>query len=126
MREPLEEMWSTLKQVSTAELDAETDEQFVATSAVIRRAIVELTQRFPTPVAVSSHSYPATVIQTTTRKEQTMNALMVGATGGNDGLVVPDLVRMMTHYDEHGFPGGNAVVPQAILGREPQTVRVLP
>ena len=32
------------------------------------------------------------------------------------------LVRMMTHYDEHGFPGGNALVLRAILGREPRTL----
>lgn len=29
---------------------------------------------------------------------------------------------MMAHYDEHGFPGGNALVLRAILGREPRTL----
>lgn len=33
------------------------------------------------------------------------------------------LVRMMAHYDEHGFPGGNALVLRAILGREPRTLQ---
>ena len=33
------------------------------------------------------------------------------------------LVRMMKHYDEHGFPGGNALVLRAILGREPGTLQ---
>lgn len=30
---------------------------------------------------------------------------------------------MMAHYDEHGFPGGNALVLRAILGREPRTLQ---
>lgn len=32
-------------------------------------------------------------------------------------------VRMMRHYDAHGFPGGNALVLRTILGREPRTLR---
>lgn len=32
------------------------------------------------------------------------------------------LTRMMTHYDLHGFPGGNALVLRAVLGREPRTL----
>ncbi|MCA1717077.1 MAG: hypothetical protein LC781_09635 [Actinobacteria bacterium] len=41
MREPLDEMWSALEQASVGDLDAGTVEQFIATSAVIRRAIVD-------------------------------------------------------------------------------------
>ena len=41
MRGPLEEMWSELNRVSAADLDAETVEWFIETSAVIRRSIVE-------------------------------------------------------------------------------------
>lgn len=33
------------------------------------------------------------------------------------------LVRMMRHYDTHGFPGGNSLVLSAVLGREPRTLR---
>lgn len=33
------------------------------------------------------------------------------------------LIAMLTHYDKYGFPGGNALVLRAILGREPRTVR---
>ena len=29
----------------------------------------------------------------------------------------------MAHYDEHGFPGGNAPVLRAVLGRETRTLR---
>ena len=32
------------------------------------------------------------------------------------------MTRMMTHYDEHGLPGGNALVLRSILGREPRTL----
>lgn len=32
------------------------------------------------------------------------------------------LARMSAHYDEFGFPGGNALVLRAILGREPRTL----
>ena len=39
-----------------------------------------------------------------------------------EGPLRDGLVRMMTHYDEHGFPGGNALVLGAVLGREPRTL----
>jgi len=29
---------------------------------------------------------------------------------------------MTAHYDEHGFPGGNGLVLEAILGREPHSL----
>ena len=29
---------------------------------------------------------------------------------------------MNAHYDEYGFPGGNALVLRAILGREPRSL----
>jgi uncharacterized protein YbjT (DUF2867 family) len=32
------------------------------------------------------------------------------------------LTRMMAHYDEHGFMGGNGLVLRAILGREPRSL----
>jgi uncharacterized protein YbjT (DUF2867 family) len=32
------------------------------------------------------------------------------------------LTRMMSHYDQHGFAGGNGLVLQAILGREPRSL----
>ena len=32
------------------------------------------------------------------------------------------LKQMFAHYDTHGFPGGNSLVLQAILGREPRTL----
>lgn len=32
------------------------------------------------------------------------------------------LMRMNAEYDRHGFPGGNALVLRAILGREPRTL----
>jgi uncharacterized protein YbjT (DUF2867 family) len=32
------------------------------------------------------------------------------------------MTRMMAHYDRHGLPGGNSLVLQAILGREPRTL----
>ncbi len=41
MRVDLEEMWSALEQASVGDLDADAIEQFIATSAVIRRAIVD-------------------------------------------------------------------------------------
>lgn len=28
----------------------------------------------------------------------------------------------MRHYDEHGFPGGNALVLRAVLRREPRSL----
>jgi hypothetical protein len=30
---------------------------------------------------------------------------------------------MFAYYNEHGFPGGNALVLRAILCREPRTLR---
>jgi uncharacterized protein YbjT (DUF2867 family) len=33
------------------------------------------------------------------------------------------MTRMMTHYDRHGLPGGNALVLRAILGREPRSLK---
>lgn len=33
------------------------------------------------------------------------------------------LIAMMRHYDSYGFPGGNALVLRAVLGREPRTVQ---
>jgi uncharacterized protein YbjT (DUF2867 family) len=33
------------------------------------------------------------------------------------------MVRMMSHYDRHGFAGGNGLVLRAILGREPRSLR---
>lgn len=38
------------------------------------------------------------------------------------GTLRDGFARMMAHYDEHGFPGGNALVLRAILGREPRTL----
>lgn len=32
------------------------------------------------------------------------------------------LARMYADYDKYGFPGGNALVLRAILGREPRTL----
>lgn len=32
------------------------------------------------------------------------------------------LARMFAHYDDHGFHGGNSLVLEAMLGREPMTV----
>ena len=42
--------------------------------------------------------------------------------GMPEGSLRDGLVQMMAHYDEHGFPGGNALVLRAILGREPRTL----
>jgi uncharacterized protein YbjT (DUF2867 family) len=39
------------------------------------------------------------------------------------GQIREGLFRMLTHYDRYGFPGGNALVLRAILGREPRTLR---
>ena len=33
------------------------------------------------------------------------------------------LSRMNAHYDKYGFPGGNALILRAVLGREPHTLR---
>lgn len=35
------------------------------------------------------------------------------------------LARMLAHYDEHGFPGGNGLVLRAILAREPRSLSQL-
>jgi uncharacterized protein YbjT (DUF2867 family) len=40
-----------------------------------------------------------------------------------DGSTREGLRRMYANYDQYGFPGGNALVLQAILGREPRTLR---
>ena len=40
-----------------------------------------------------------------------------------DGLLREGLARMNAHYDKYGFPGGNALVLQAVLGREPRSLR---
>jgi uncharacterized protein YbjT (DUF2867 family) len=39
-----------------------------------------------------------------------------------EGAQRDGLTRMMAHYDRHGFAGGNALVLQAILGREPRSL----
>jgi uncharacterized protein YbjT (DUF2867 family) len=39
-----------------------------------------------------------------------------------EGAQRDGLTRMMAHYDRHGFAGGNGLVLQAILGREPRTL----
>jgi uncharacterized protein YbjT (DUF2867 family) len=39
-----------------------------------------------------------------------------------EGPMREGLSRMYTHYDRYGFPGGNALVLRAILGREPRTL----
>jgi uncharacterized protein YbjT (DUF2867 family) len=38
------------------------------------------------------------------------------------GALRDGLLRMMTHYDRHGFAGGNSLVLEAILGREPRSL----
>jgi uncharacterized protein YbjT (DUF2867 family) len=40
-----------------------------------------------------------------------------------EGAQREGLTRMMAHYDRHGFAGGNGLVLQAILGREPRSLR---
>lgn len=40
-----------------------------------------------------------------------------------DGRVREGLRTMYVDYDRYGFPGGNALVLRAILGREPRTLR---
>jgi uncharacterized protein YbjT (DUF2867 family) len=39
------------------------------------------------------------------------------------GAVRDGMQKMYAHYDLYGFPGGNAVVLRAILGREPRPLR---
>lgn len=40
-----------------------------------------------------------------------------------DGPLRDGLARMNAHYDKYGFPGGNALVLQAVLERAPRTLR---
>ena len=46
-----------------------------------------------------------------------------------DALHIPDgptkegMKKMFANYDQYGFPGGNALVLKAILGREPRTMQ---
>ena len=40
-----------------------------------------------------------------------------------EGHLRDGLTRMMAHYDEHGFPGGNALVLRAVLGHEPRSLK---
>ena len=40
-----------------------------------------------------------------------------------DGNLRNGLAKMNAHYDKHGFPGGNALVLQTVLKREPRTLR---
>lgn len=47
----------------------------------------------------------------------------VEATHVPDGAIRTGLKKMYADYDQYGFPGGNALVLQAILGREPRTLR---
>jgi uncharacterized protein YbjT (DUF2867 family) len=40
-----------------------------------------------------------------------------------DGLTKEGIMHMFADYDQYGFPGGNALVLRAILGREPRTMK---
>ena len=40
-----------------------------------------------------------------------------------EGPVREGMKNMYAHYDRYGFPGGNALVLRAILGREPRTLQ---
>jgi uncharacterized protein YbjT (DUF2867 family) len=40
-----------------------------------------------------------------------------------DGPTREGMRKMYANYDQHGFPGGNALVLRAILGQEPRTLR---
>lgn len=40
-----------------------------------------------------------------------------------DGVIRESLERMYANYDRYGFPGGNSLVLQAILGREPRSLK---
>jgi uncharacterized protein YbjT (DUF2867 family) len=40
-----------------------------------------------------------------------------------DGSIREGLRKIYADYDQYGFPGGNALVLQAIIGREPRTLR---
>jgi hypothetical protein len=39
------------------------------------------------------------------------------------GAMWEGMQKMYAHYDRYGFPGGNALVLRAILGREPRPLR---
>jgi uncharacterized protein YbjT (DUF2867 family) len=39
------------------------------------------------------------------------------------GAIREGMQKMYAHYDRYGFPGGNALVLRAILGREPRPLR---
>jgi uncharacterized protein YbjT (DUF2867 family) len=40
-----------------------------------------------------------------------------------EGVMREGMKKMYAHYDRYGFPGGNALVLQAILGREPRRLK---
>jgi uncharacterized protein YbjT (DUF2867 family) len=40
-----------------------------------------------------------------------------------EGAIREGMQKMYAHYDRYGFPGGNALVLRAILGREPRPLR---
>ena len=40
-----------------------------------------------------------------------------------EGAIREGMKKMYAHYDRYGFPGGNALVLRAILGREPRSLR---
>jgi uncharacterized protein YbjT (DUF2867 family) len=40
-----------------------------------------------------------------------------------EGAMREGMKKMYSHYDRYGFPGGNALVLQAILGREPRRLQ---
>jgi hypothetical protein len=40
-----------------------------------------------------------------------------------DGLTKEGMMHMFADYNQYGFPGGNALVLRAILGREPRTMK---
>ncbi len=40
-----------------------------------------------------------------------------------EGAIREGMKKMYAHYDRYGFPGGNALVLRAILGREPRPLR---
>ena len=46
-----------------------------------------------------------------------------GKVGMPEGVLRDGLERMYADYDQFGFPGGNALVLRAILGREPRSMR---
>lgn len=59
LRQPLEEMWPALERASVADLDLNTVKQFIATSTVIRREIVErYSSAYTQPVGSSAHTQP--------------------------------------------------------------------